>query len=69
MPDSSDDILGQARTLVAEQNKIGLPTANIYVDPQVQPISTDSNKGMMVLEKDQYCMNYLKGVRSGAIES
>ncbi len=50
MPGSSDDISGRAKTLVQELNKIGIPTANIYVDPLVQPISTDSNKGVMVLE-------------------
>jgi 5-methyltetrahydrofolate--homocysteine methyltransferase len=137
MPGSSDDILGRAKTLVAELNKIGIPTANIYVDPLVQPISTESSKGVMVLDAvraikaefpevhitgglsnisyglpqrhiinrtfvalmmdagmdsaiidpldkkimatiktadmllghDQFCMEYLKGVRSGAIES
>lgn len=137
MPSSSTDISDRARTLVKELNKIGIPTASIYVDPLVQPISTDSNKGNMVLDAvrtikaefpevhitgglsnisyglpqrkiinrtfvtlmmaagmdsaiidpldqkimtvirtadmllghDDYCMNYLKGVRSGAIES
>jgi 5-methyltetrahydrofolate--homocysteine methyltransferase len=137
MPVSSDDILGRAKNLVQELNKIGIPTPSIYVDPLVQPISTDSNKGVMVLDAvrsikaefpevhitgglsnisyglpqrkiinrtflslmmdagmdsaiidpldkkimatirtadmllsyDDFCMNYLKGVRSGAIES
>jgi len=137
MPASSDDILGRAITLVKGLNTIGIPTASIYVDPLVQPISTDSLKGVMVLSAvraikakfpevhisgglsnisyglpqrkivnrtflalmmhagmdsaiidpldkkimatirtadmllnhDDYCMNYLKGVRSGAIES
>lgn len=137
MPGSADDILARATTLVEELNKIGIPTNSIYIDPLVQPISTDSNKGMMVLDavraikakypevhitgglsnisyglpqrhvinrtfvalmmdagmdsaiidpldvkimatiktadmligNDQFCGNYLKGVRSGAIES
>ena len=137
MPASADDILARAVTLVGELNKIDIPTASIYVDPLVQPISTDSNKGVMVLDavraiktafpevhitgglsnisyglpqrkiinrtfvslmmdagmdsaiidpldqkimatirtadmllgQDNYCMNYLKGVRSGTIES
>ncbi len=137
MPNSSDDILARAKSLIQELNKIGIPTASIYVDPLVQPISVESNKGTMVLDavraikalfpevhitgglsnisyglpqrkiinrtfvslmmdagmdsaiidpldkkimatirtadmllgKDDYCMNYLKGVRSGAIES
>jgi len=50
MPNSADDILGRAKGLVEELNKIGIPTASIYVDPLVQPISTDSNKGVMVLD-------------------
>ena len=137
MPNSAADIIARADTLVKELNGIGIPTEYIYVDPLVQPISTDSNKGMMVLEavrgikssypkihitgglsnisyglpqrkiinrtfvtlmmdagmdsaiidpldekimaviktadmllgNDQFCMAYLKGVRSGAIES
>jgi 5-methyltetrahydrofolate--homocysteine methyltransferase len=137
MPTASDDIVSRAKTLVAELNKIGIPTANIYVDPLVQPISTDATKGVMVLDavraikvefpevhitgglsnisyglpqrhiinrtfvtlmmlagmdsaiidpldkkimatiktadmllgNDNYCMNYLKGVRAGVIES
>jgi 5-methyltetrahydrofolate--homocysteine methyltransferase len=137
MPGSFEDILGRGRTLIEELNKIGIPTASIYVDPLVQPISTDTTKGNMVLDAvraikaefpevhitgglsnisyglpqrhiinrtfvtlmmdagmdsaiidpldkkimatirtadmllghDDYCMNFLKGVRSGAIES
>lgn len=137
MPGSFEDILGRGRTLIGELNKIGMPTASIYVDPLVQPISTDSGKGVMVLDAvraikaefpdvhitgglsnisyglpqrkiinrtfvslmmdagmdsaiidpldkkimatirtadmllggDDFCMNFLKGVRSGAIES
>ncbi len=137
MPVSADDILARATTLVEELNRIGIPTNAIYIDPLVQPISTDSNKGMMILNatraikakypevhitgglsnisyglpqrkiinrtfvalmmdagmdsaiidpldvkimatiktadmligNDQFCGNYLKGVRSGAIES
>ncbi len=137
MPLSSDNILDRAQTLVTELNGIGIPTHDIYVDPLVQPISTDSDKGTMVLAavraikarfpevhitgglsnisyglpqrhiinrtfvslmmdagmdsaiidpldkkimatihtadmllgKDPFCMEYLKGVRSGAIES
>jgi 5-methyltetrahydrofolate--homocysteine methyltransferase len=50
MPESADHIVSRARKLVAELNKAGIPTPHIYVDPLVQPISTDSNKGVMVLE-------------------
>lgn len=50
MPNSADDIIGRADTLVKELNAIDIPTSNIYIDPLVQPISTDSNKGIMVLD-------------------
>ena len=50
MPGSSENIIDRAVTLVKELNGIGIATANIYIDPLVQPISTDSNKGIMVLE-------------------
>ncbi|MBF0573355.1 MAG: dihydropteroate synthase, partial [Desulfamplus sp.] len=50
MPASSDDIVGRAVRLVEELNKIGIKTGNIYIDPLVQPISTDSKKGVMVLD-------------------
>jgi 5-methyltetrahydrofolate--homocysteine methyltransferase len=137
MPSSSDDIFKRAEKLVAELNRIGISTESIYIDPLIQPVSTDSGKGVMVLEAvraikkkfpevhitgglsnisyglpqrkiinrtfvtlmmeagmdsaiidpldmkimgaiktadmllghDDYCMNYLKGVRAGLIES
>lgn len=50
MPTSSHDILGRARTLVKKLNEIGIPTSSIYIDPLVQPISTDSLKSVMVLD-------------------
>jgi cobalamin-dependent methionine synthase I len=50
MPESANDIIARAEKLVAELNIIGIPTKNIYLDPLVQPISTDSNKGTMVLD-------------------
>ncbi|MEH0022904.1 MAG: dihydropteroate synthase [Desulfobacter sp.] len=50
MPASGQDIVDRAVILVEELNSTGIPTADIYVDPLVQPISTDANKGVMVLE-------------------
>ena len=50
MPGSADDIIARADTLVKELNAIGIGTESIYIDPLVQPISTDSNKGIMVLD-------------------
>lgn len=137
MPNSSGDIFNRAQQLVSELEGIGMTQDDIYLDPLVQPISTDSNKGTMVLNavrqikekfpevhitgglsnisyglperkiinrtfvtlmmaagmdsaiidpldakimatittadmlngKDNFCMNYLKGVRAGVIKS
>lgn len=137
MPSSAEDIIERADMLTKELTTIGFPVNAIYIDPLVQPISTDSNKGNMVLDavrgikklypeihitgglsnisyglpqrkiinrtfvtlmmdagmdsaiidpldekimatiktadmllgKDQFCGNYLKGVRAGTIES
>lgn len=50
MPGSSDDIFDRARRLIRSLNDIQIDTASIYIDPLVQPISTDTNKGTMVLD-------------------
>ena len=56
MPTSSEDVISRADTLVQELNAIGISTASIYIDPLVQPVSTDSSQGMMVL-------NAVKGIK------
>jgi len=66
MPKSSDDISNCARTLIGELNKIGYATASIYIDPLVQPISTESSKGVMVLDavraiKDEFADVHITG--------
>lgn len=50
MPNSASDIIERANSLVKALNGIGIATSSIYVDPLVQPISVDSNKGVMVLD-------------------
>jgi 5-methyltetrahydrofolate--homocysteine methyltransferase len=50
MPNSFDDIIGRANTLVKELTGIGFALSDIYIDPLVQPISTDITKGFSVLE-------------------
>ena len=49
MPKSSEEITNRADILIQELNAIGVNTESIYIDPLVQPVSTDSNQGMMVL--------------------
>jgi len=50
MPASSQDIIDRADQLVKDLTGIGFPVSSIYVDPLVQPISTDITKGVMVLD-------------------
>lgn len=66
MPSSSDDIIARAQKLVKELESIGLVQDAIYIDPLVQPISTDSAKGTMVLDavrqiKKQYPKIHITG--------
>ncbi len=49
MPTSAAEIIARAEKLVLELNNIDITTKNIYIDPLVQPISTDSSKGQMAL--------------------
>ncbi len=49
MPASSDDIVARAERLVTELAAAGMGQDAVYIDPLVQPISTDSTKGTMVL--------------------
>jgi 5-methyltetrahydrofolate--homocysteine methyltransferase len=57
MPESADEIIARADTLIRELNRIGIDRGSIYIDPLVQPISTDSHKGVMVLDA-------VKGIRA-----
>ena len=50
MPSSSQDIIDRAETLIAELSGVGFAVSDIYIDPLVQPISTDNAKGRMVLD-------------------
>ena len=53
MPASSSDIVQRAENLIKALNQIRIATADIYVDPLVQPVSTDTGKGLMVLDAVQ----------------
>ncbi len=50
MPGSSNDIVARAVKLITDLGKIGISPDSVYIDPLVQPISTDTNKGTMVLD-------------------
>lgn len=66
MPSSSSDIVDRAVSLVEELGSIGFSPESIYIDPLVQPISTDNNKGVMVLDavraiKNQFPLVHITG--------
>ncbi len=50
MPESAEEITRRADSLIRELNGIGISTSAIYIDPLIQPISTDNTKGVMVLD-------------------
>ncbi|MCG8470827.1 MAG: dihydropteroate synthase [Desulfobacterales bacterium] len=50
MPTSADDIVGRAFTLIEELGKAGLSEDRVYVDPLIQPISTDVKNGLLVYD-------------------
>ena len=50
MPVSSEDIFQRGQQLVESLQSIDFKQNDIYIDPLVQPISTDTTKGNMVLD-------------------
>lgn len=50
LPLDADDVVARAKKLAAGLEGAGIPRDRIYVDPLIQPISTDQTKGLMTLE-------------------
>lgn len=50
MPSSSKDIVSRAEKLIDGLQSIEFNLSDIYIDPLVQPVSTDTKKGIMVLD-------------------
>ncbi len=50
MPSSSEDIFGRAKALLEALESIGFNQGGVYLDPLIQPVSTDTGKGLMVLD-------------------
>ena len=50
LPKSVDQVLERADRLVHGLNKLGFANESIYIDPLVQPVSTDVTKGKWVME-------------------
>ena len=64
MPKSAEDIISRATRLVKVLENIGVARDNIFIDPLIQPVSVDTNNGVMVMEAVKTIMNDLKGVHT-----
>jgi len=50
LPLDADDVVARAKKLAAGLEDAGIARDRIFVDPLIQPISTDQTKGLMTLE-------------------
>ncbi|MFO7861265.1 MAG: methyltetrahydrofolate cobalamin methyltransferase [Desulfosalsimonas sp.] len=64
MPESKDDRLSIASDLINSLVKNNLPVENIYVDPLVQPISTNDSYGMEFMNAVEAIMTEFPGVHT-----
>ena len=64
MPTTADDRLAIADQLINGLVQKGVPLENIYVDPLVQPISTDDTFGIAFLDAVWKIMTHFNGVHT-----
>jgi len=64
MPDSAGDRIRIASDLIGELTKDGVPIGDIYIDPVVTPVSTDTRYGMAVLDAIEAIMEEFPGVHT-----
>ena len=63
-PDSADQVVDRAGRLVEGLETVGIKRENIYIDPMIQPISTDITKGLMAMESVRRIMEENPGVHT-----
>jgi 5-methyltetrahydrofolate--homocysteine methyltransferase len=64
MPDSAEDRIRISSNLIGKLTKDGVPIGDIYIDPVVTPVSTDTRYGMAVLEAIEAIMKAFPGVHT-----
>ena len=64
MPASAPDIINRAKRLVQALEDIGMNREQIYVDFLVQPVSTNTSNGLMVLDAVRGIMQEIAGVHT-----
>jgi 5-methyltetrahydrofolate--homocysteine methyltransferase len=62
LPLGADDTVARAVKLADGLEQAGIPRDRIYVDPLIQPISTDQTKGLMTLEAVRRIVESLPGI-------
>ncbi len=50
MPKNAEDVIERADKIISGLEKTGMKHEHIYIDPIVQPISTDSTRGTMAMD-------------------
>ncbi len=63
LPLDTDDVVARAKKLAAGIEGVGISRDRIFVDPLIQPISTDQTKGLMTLEAVRRIAADLPGIR------
>jgi 5-methyltetrahydrofolate--homocysteine methyltransferase len=64
MPDTAEDRVRIASDLIGKLTNDGVPIEDIYVDPVVTPVSTDTRYGMVVLDAVEAIMKEFPGVHT-----
>jgi len=64
MPKSAQDVINRAERLVKGLEGIGIRKESIFIDPLIQPISTDTTKGVMAMDSVKGIMGEIPGIHT-----
>ena len=64
MPDTAEDRIRIASDLIGKLTKDGVPLGDIYIDPVVTPVSTDTRYGVAILDAIEAIMRGFPGVHT-----
>lgn len=64
LPESADAVLERATRLMDHLTAIGIPAERIWIDPLVQPVSTDTGHGKLALASVTKIVRHLPGVNT-----
>jgi len=64
MPDTAEDRIRIASDLIGKLTSDGVPIGDIYIDPVVTPVSTDTRYGVAVLDAVEAIMKGFPGVHT-----